>query len=130
MNSIELVPEGGFDAWEPKRLEHFKVGIFSKQLGQNFLYENEKIRLWNIILKPHERLDFRISKSNFRVTFQMDGFGVSHQGNGKILLLEFKKGDVFNFKENKDQELIWDFENIGIEPLEIVLFEDIIKSSQ
>lgn len=130
MNCYELSPTGNFDGWEAKRLEEIKLGGFTDQLGQVKLYEDDKMCLWSISLKANERLPFRRLASDFRVACEIEGFGVHHQDNGKIVYLQFEKGDHFRYDRKKEGEQVWDLLNIGIEVLELIIVESKINASR
>lgn len=123
MNLIELSPAGNFESWEIKRLNELRSEQFLERLGQSPIYENEDFRMWNITLKPKERIPFRKITNDFSYTFMTDGFAVFHQGDGKIKLGQFKKGDVYYYNIEKQGELIIDFENTSIRDLKFMVFE-------
>ena len=78
MTLIELSPEGNFESWEVKRLNELRSEQFVETLAHPPIYENEEFRLYNITLKPKERLPFRKITNDFSYTFMTDGFGVFH----------------------------------------------------
>jgi len=123
MNLIELSPVGNFESWEIARLNEFRSEQFAKTLSQSPIYENDEFRLWNITLKPKERLPFRKITNDFSYTFLTEGFGVFHQGDGKINFGQFKKGDVYYYSIKKYGELILDFENISLKVLKFMVIE-------
>lgn len=123
MNLIELSPEGNFESWEVKRLNELRSEQFVETLAHPPIYENEEFRLYNITLKPKERLPFRKITNDFSYTFMTDGFGVFHLGDGKIKFGQFKKGDVYYYSIEKEGELIIDFENMSLGDLKFMVFE-------
>jgi hypothetical protein len=128
MNLIELSPEGNFESWKITRLSELRSEQFVETLGQNPIYENDEFRLWYITLKPKDRLPFRKITNDFSYTFTTEGFGVFHQGDGKINFGQFKIGDVFYYSIKKHGEIILDFENISLEDLKFMVFELKLKS--
>lgn len=123
MNCIELSPKGQFEAWEAQRKEEVLAVDFLTDLGQKVLYEDGKIRLWSIVLQPKKRLGFRKICSDFRAMSQVDGFAVSHRSTGEIVLVQYKKGEMYRYKKKEQGEQIWDLENIGADPLELLVIE-------
>jgi quercetin dioxygenase-like cupin family protein len=123
MTLIELSPEGNFESWEVKRLNELRSEQFFETLSHRPIYENEEFRLYNITLKPKERLPFRKITNDFSYTFMTDGFGVFHLGDGKIKFGQFKKGDVYYYSIEKEGELIIDFENMSLGDLKFMVFE-------
>ncbi len=128
MSLIELSPVGNFESWEITRLNELRSEQFVETLGQSPIYENDEFRLWNITLNPKERLPFRKITNDFSYTFITEGFGVFHQGNGKINFGQFKIGDVFYYSIKKRGETILDFENISLGVLKFMVFELKLKS--
>ncbi len=126
MNCIELSPKGHFEAWEADLKQELDSGDYEEGLGQKVLYEHHNIRLWSIILSPKERIGFRKIKSDFEVMSQVDGFAVSHRCTGEIALVQCKKGGTFRYDLNSFKEQIWDLENIGADPLELLVIEYLI----
>lgn len=123
MNLIELSPAGNFESWEINRLNELRSEQFLERLGHTPIYENEDFSMWNITLKPKERIPFRKITNDFSYTFMTDGFAVFYQGDGKIKLGQFKKGDVYYYNIEKQGELIIDFENTSIRDLKFMVFE-------
>lgn len=128
MNLIELSPEGNFESWEITRLNELRSEQFVETLGQSPIYENDEFRLWDITLKPKERLPFRKITNDFSYTFLTEGCGIFHQGDGKINFGQFKIGDVFHYSVKKHGEIIIDIENISLEDLKFMVFELKLKS--
>ncbi len=126
MNCIELSPKGRFDAWDLDRKRELDKGEFSIDLGQKVLHQDDNIKLWLIQLGPKERMDFRRLIRNFQVMSHSQGFAVSHHNDGEIALIQFKKGDVYSYDFQKMGEQIWDLENIGADPLEFVIIENLV----
>jgi hypothetical protein len=123
MNLIELSPEGNFESWEVTRLNELRSEQVVETLGHSPIYENEEFRLYNITLKPKERLPFRKITNDFSYTFMTDGFGVFHLGDGKIKFGQFKKGDVYYYNVEQQGEVIIDFENMSLGDLKFMVFE-------
>ena len=123
MNCIELSPKGHFKAWEAGRKKELGSEELNTELGQQILYEDGKIKLWSIVLKTKERLGFRKISCHFRAMSQVDGFAVNHRSTGQIVLIQCKKGEMFRYNKKTEGEQIWDLENIGADPLELVVIE-------
>ncbi len=50
---------GNFNTWNPSHLKELKENEISTNLGQKVLFENEYLRIWEVVLLPKERLPFR-----------------------------------------------------------------------
>jgi len=118
----ELNQKGNFKSWPESRLKEIKNGRFSEAVGE-VLFENSVIKLWEILLKPSERIPFRIHNNNYSCTSFSDGLLVSRNVNGEIVLLRIKKGGTF-FWENKANENIHDLENVGETSVRITIIEE------
>ena len=127
MNCIELSPKGRFDAWDVDRKLELDKGEYSTDLGQKVLHQDENIRLWMIQLDPKERISFRRLGKSFQVMSHSQGFAVSHHNDGEIALIQFKKGDVYRYDLQKMGEQIWDLENIGADPMDFVVIENLVE---
>lgn len=125
MKCIELSPKGHYNAWEPVRKMELNSGKFREELGHKVLFEDGNIRLWLIQLEPKERVGFTCLKGDFQVISHVQGFAVSHRDDGEIVLIQYKKGDVFRYSQRKNGEQVWDLENIGADPLEFVVIQDL-----
>ena len=112
MKCTEINAPGNFDCWEPERLQELKRKKISESLGQNLLFENTNIKVWEVVLFPGERLPFRKVSKNYNFTSATDGLAVSRYGNGKIALVHLQKEEAVCMKHNGN-ESIYDFENIG-----------------
>jgi len=121
MECVELNPVGNFDPWDPEKMHELKNNI-SESIGQHLLFENKWIRLWDIFLKPGQRLPFRLQNRSYSWTSLTEGLAISRYSNGKISLLRFRKGDNA-YQEFTGSFVISDFENIGEEPLKINILE-------
>lgn len=125
----ELNPKGNFDSWDKARLREIKNGNFSEKIGK-ILYEGKEFVLWQIELKPFERLPFRLHKYNYSCTCFSEGLALSRNLNGQIALLRFERGDHF-YKECREEEMVTDFENVGENPIKIAIVEErMVRSKQ
>ncbi len=112
MKCIELNPSGNFDSWEPSKLLELQRNKIDGRLGQKLLFENDTIKVWEVVLLPGERLPFRKISGNYNFMSMTEGIAISRYANGKITLVRIKKGDSM-FINHEGQEVIYDFENIG-----------------
>ncbi len=111
MKCVELNPPGNFESWEPSKLLELQRKKIDDRLGQKLLFENDKIKVWEVVLFPGERLPRKIS-GNYNFTSMTEGLGISRYASGKINLVRIKKGDSM-FMKHEGQPVIYDFENIG-----------------
>jgi hypothetical protein len=112
MNSLEINASGNFESWSPCKIHELKENKISKDLGQNLLFENENIRLWEIVLLPNERLPFRKINMDYSWVSLTTGMAISRYADGKIILMRIEKGDSA-FLKCKEKTYTYDLENKG-----------------
>ncbi len=125
MKATELIAEGGYDSWDEAKLNEIKKGEFSEAIGEA-LYENAEIKLWEIQLRPSERIPFRRHRNNYSCTSFSDGLLVSRNINGKVVLLRLSKGDHF-YWECKSDEMVHDLENVGESTIKVTVLEEKVR---
>jgi len=121
MENITINDKTNFDTWETEKVHELNKGFFSETFG-NFLFENDSIKLWDLTLRPYERIPFGRRNSDYSLTCMTDGLAISRNANGQIDLMRFKKGDTPIWK-HQDNEVINDFENIGEGQLKFLVIE-------
>ncbi|MGB6151358.1 MAG: hypothetical protein WBG48_05150 [Pricia sp.] len=112
MKCVEMNAIGNFDAWEASKIKETQKKDIPDNLGQKLLFENDNLRVWEVVLFPGERLPFRKITSNFNFTSVTEGLAVSRCANGKISLVRITKGGSMSMK-HEGHESIYDLENIG-----------------
>lgn len=81
MTFTEINPGGSVESWDTSKLKEIERGVCSDAVGEA-LFENEEIILWDIVLKPSERLPFRRHKNNNSCTCFTDGMVLVRNVNG------------------------------------------------
>lgn len=121
MNIVELNPPGNFGPWDQIKLDELKnpPALFFKH---GLLFENDTMRLWEISLKPRERLPFHKTEQNYSWTCLTDGLAITRVENGSVHLLKFKKGET-HFWDLGYKGTVMDFENIGEKTLVLTVIE-------
>lgn len=120
----KINPKGNFDCWSPSWLREIKQKNFSSDIGQP-LFENEEVKLWQIILEPKERLPFRRHLNTYSCNCLTDGLVLSRNTNGAVDLLRFERGETY-FREC-EEEAIHDLENIGENTVRITIVEEKLR---
>ncbi|MEM9001732.1 MAG: hypothetical protein AAGB24_15840 [Bacteroidota bacterium] len=122
MKSVELNQEGNFDSWDFKKVEELRSGDISTNIGQNVLFENNHVCLWEIHLLPNQRLPFRKQIQPHVWVCEKGGLAITRYANAKIDLLYYEEGDTAYLEPKKNQR-IYDLENIGEDVLQLVILE-------
>ncbi len=109
---IDINAAGNFNTWNPVHIAELKKKEFSTDLGQKVLFENEYLRIWEVILLPKERLPFRKINLGYCWVAGSEGMVISRFSDGKIVLIHVEKGDS-EFLDHGNNYAIYDLENIG-----------------
>ena len=109
---ININDVGNFNTWNPSHLNELKEKKFSTKLGQKVLFENDYLRIWEVVLLPKERLPFRKINLDYCWVAASEGMAISRFANGKIILMHLEKGDS-EFLKHENGHAIYDLENIG-----------------
>lgn len=130
MESIQLNQTGNFDPWLPSMLDELNNYSINDSLGGYLMFEDERVKLWQIVLRPSERLPFRLQNVNYSWTCSSGGMALSRFKNGSIYLLRIEEMDTGYF-EFKNRGLVSDFENIGKNVLEmdIVEYKNVVQEN-
>ena len=94
MELVELNPEGNFNSWEDSKLEEIKQANYTTDIG-TCLYENKEIKVWEILLKPNQRLPFRAHNNNYSCSSLTNALLLMRNVNGQINMLRMNKGEHF-----------------------------------
>jgi len=121
MTVTVINPVGNFETWPKKLLDEVSTGNFSDVIG-DLLFENDQIKLWEIILEPGERIPFRYHFNNFSCTYFSAGLLVVRFINGEVILKRFNKGDHFFFEYKS--AVVCDAKNMGESTIKIALVEE------
>ncbi len=122
MQCVELNPVGNFDPWEEEKLDELLRQDISDALSNTLVFENENMKLWDLILLPGERIPFRRHNSNYVMACTTGGLALTRYGNGKIDMLKLEPGDS-EFFEHCGKNYVNDLENIGEFPIVINILE-------
>jgi len=122
MQCVELNPVGNFDPWEQEKLDELLRQDISDALSNTLVFENENMKLWDLILLPGERIPFRRHNSNYVMACTTGGLALTRYGNGKIDMLKLEPGDS-EFFEHCGKNYVNDLENIGEFPIVINILE-------
>ena len=113
---VAINDAGNFNTWNPAHIRELKNNEISTDLGQRILFENEYLRIWEVVLLPKERLPFRKIDLDYCWVAGSEGMMISRFSDGKIVLMHLEKGDS-EFLEHENKHAIYDLENIGQDTL-------------
>ncbi|HKP17841.1 MAG TPA: hypothetical protein VJT84_05125 [Gaiellaceae bacterium] len=88
------------------------------------VFENERIRVWEMHLEPGERVPFHCHRTPYFWICHERGRGIQRFPDGRLLQVEFDRNDVdFLDDERLETERIHDFENAGETACRFTTFE-------
>jgi quercetin dioxygenase-like cupin family protein len=108
----EVIGEGTFEVGEfDKELEAAQAG--NRQLGTKVLFENDRIRVWEVRLAPGERGAFHLHDRHYVWTVVDGGVGLQRSDDGTYKVRRYEVGDTSYQDNTSDNRMIHDFENAG-----------------
>lgn len=99
-------PENLQEEFERNRLDNGRV-------GSTLVSESERVRVWNIRLRPGERLPFHRHVLDYFWTAVTPGRARSHMDDGGTVEVEYEPGDTKHHQYGPGEYKIHDLENIG-----------------
>lgn len=111
--------------------EHgFDLGSFADELtgattevGTSLLFENERVRVWEVRLEPGARCPFHAHTRSYFWTCVIAGTGRQRSGDGTLRVLRYAVGDTSFWEPADAATLLHDLENVGDTELRFVTVE-------
>jgi hypothetical protein len=119
--STDIVEQGSFDRSE--FTEELDAASQNKQLGTSVWFENEKIRVWEVLLEPGERGAFHSHTTNYFWTVVEGSRGLQRFADGTFVVRDYVVGETKYLEHSPQSELIHDLENVGDSTLRFVTVE-------
>ena len=116
------IPDGGT----------FDTGLYAAELraapsnlavGTTLRFENERLKVWEVKLKPGERGPFHAHTRNYFWTVVEGGRGLQRLADGTFRERDYAVGDTSYLEHSPDTALIHDLENVGETVLRFVTVE-------
>jgi hypothetical protein len=117
----ETVEQGVFDPADFR--EELDAAPSNKQLGTSVWFENERIRVWEVLLEPGERGAFHSHTSNYFWTVVEGSRGLQRFSDGTYVIRDYAVGETKYLEHSPESALIHDLENIGESTLRFVTVE-------
>jgi beta-alanine degradation protein BauB len=112
---------GTFDPAE--YAEELATAPSNQEVGTTVWFENDRIRVWEILLQPGERGPFHAHTRNYFWTVVEGSKGLQRFADGTFAVRDYGVGDTKYLEHTPDTALIHDLENIGDTPLRFVTVE-------
>ena len=117
----EVVEEGVFDPAD--FAEELEVAPGNKQLGTTLWFENDRIRVWEVLLAPGERGAFHAQTTNYFWTVVEGSRGLQRFSDGTFVVRDYQVGETKFLEHTPESALIHDLENVGDTMLRFVTVE-------
>jgi hypothetical protein len=116
-----VVEEGTFDRGQFS--SELEAAPGNHQLGTTMWYENERIRVWEVLLQPGQRGAFHAHTTNYFWTVVEAGRGLQRFADGTFIVRDYALGETRYLEHTPDRALIHDLENVGETTLRFVTVE-------
>lgn len=93
------------------------------ELGTSVWFENERIRVWEVLLQPGERGPFHAHTTNYFWTVVEGSKGLQRFDDGTYAVRDYRVGDTKYLQHTPADSLIHDLENVGDTTLRFVTVE-------
>jgi mannose-6-phosphate isomerase-like protein (cupin superfamily) len=121
MSPDQLVEEGQFDPDD--FASELAVADSNHDLGTKLWFENERVRVWEILLEPGERGPFHSHITNYFWTVVEGSRGLQRFSDGSYAVRDYEVGETKFLEHTEQTPLIHDLENVGTTPLRFVTVE-------
>ena len=82
-------------------------------VGNRLLFENERVRVWDITLTPGERLPFHCHRTSYFYRCESDGVSRARTPDGLVCTYASRADEVTFHELPPGETLVHDFENAG-----------------
>jgi beta-alanine degradation protein BauB len=117
----DIVEEGVFDPADFS--EELEVAPTHKELGTSVWFENDRIRVWEVLLEPGERGAFHAHTTNYFWTVVEGSRGLQRFSDGTFVVRDYLVGETKYLEHSEEDSLIHDLENVGNTRLRFVTVE-------
>jgi len=93
------------------------------KVGTELLYENDRVRVWDITLQPGERMPFHCHRTSYFYRCDSGGSWRVRSLDGDVVLGEDGAGDVTFHDLGGGQRLVHELMNVGDAPLRYTTVE-------
>jgi beta-alanine degradation protein BauB len=117
----EVVEKGVFDPAEFSG--ELETAPGNKELGTSVWFENDRIRVWEVLLEPGERGAFHSHTTNYFWTVVEGSQGLQRFSDGTFVVRDYLVGETKYLEHSEEDYLIHDLENLGDTRLRFVTVE-------
>ncbi|MET0566027.1 MAG: hypothetical protein ABW021_06270 [Acidimicrobiia bacterium] len=117
----DIVEEGIFDPDE--YADELEAAAQNLKVGTTIWFENDRIRVWEILLQPGERGAFHSHVTNYFWTVVEGSQGLQRFADGTFVVRDYLIGETKYLEHTPETALIHDLENVGNSTLRFVTVE-------
>lgn len=117
----ELPDAGTFDTG--RYAAELRVAPDNLAVGTTLWFENERLKVWEVLLQPGERGPFHAHTRDYFWTVVEGGRGLQRFADGTFRVRDYAVGDTSYLEHTPDDPLIHDLENAGDTVLRFVTVE-------
>jgi beta-alanine degradation protein BauB len=117
----DIVGEGVFDPGEFS--QELVAAPANLELGTSVWFENDRIRVWEVLLEPGERGAFHSHTTNYFWTVVEGSRGLQRFSDGTFVVRDYLVGETKYLEHSEEDFLIHDLENVGDTTLRFVTVE-------
>jgi hypothetical protein len=112
-----------FAGWSPELRAEFARNEFNGRVGQRLLSETDRVRVWEIRVKPGQRVAAHRHVLDYFWSAVSAGTSVQHTSDGTTRRVEYQAGDTVHFRFGDGEYLLHDLQNAGPQDLRFVTVE-------
>lgn len=117
----DLIEEGAYN--RDDYAVELRAAPGNYDLGTTLWFENDRIRVWEVLLQPGERGAFHAHTTNYFWTVVEPSRGLQRFADGTFIVRDYRLGDTRYLEHTPDTALIHDLENVGETTLRFVTVE-------
>jgi hypothetical protein len=102
-----------FSDWSPELRKEFGDNSRNYTVGSRLLSETERVKVWELRLKPGERLPAHKHVLDYFWTVMTDGISIQHADDGTTRRVAYQAGDTRHAAFANGQYLFHDLNNVG-----------------
>lgn len=114
MEVTTINPANNWKYWTDILKKELKNARSNDVIGETLVFENDKVKVWTIHLKPGHRLPFHCHDKTYFWTALSEGKSISYFDDGSVKESSYQVGDTKYFNNlSKDHFFIHDLTNTG-----------------
>lgn len=117
----EVLEEGTFDVAD--YADELAAASTNLDVGTSLLFENDRVRVWEVHLPPGARGPFHAHTRPYFWTCVDPGVGRQRAPDGTLKIRRYDRGDTMFSDHAPDEAMLHDLENVGEVPLRFVTVE-------